>query len=194
MARKLKTRITTKQANKEAKKEEPDMDNEVVDNNVEIGKKNKKMKKILDACCGSKMFWFDKENKDTIFMDNRYYDDTLCDGRTLKINPDIIADFRHMPFQNESFYLVVFDPPHLIRVGENSWLAKKYGKLKSDTWKEDIRQGFNECMRVLKQNGTLIFKWNEEQIKLNEILATIDFKPLFGNKRTKTHWLVFMKN
>ena len=151
------------------------------------------MKKILDACCGSKMFWFDKENENTVFMDNRYFNDILCDGRTLKISPDVIADFRHMPFQNESFYLVVFDPPHLLKVGENSWLAKKYGKLKLDSWREDIKQGFKECMRVLKPNGTLIFKWNEEQIKLNDILATIDFKPLFGNKRAKTHWLVFMK-
>ena len=151
------------------------------------------MKKILDACCGSKMFWFDKENKETIFMDNRCFNDVLCDGRTLEINPDIIADFRHMPFQNESFYLVVFDPPHLLKAGENSWLAKKYGKLNLETWKSDLKKGFNECMRVLKQNGTLIFKWNEEQIKLNEILATVDFKPLFGNKRAKTHWLVFMK-
>lgn len=151
------------------------------------------MKKILDACCGSKMFWFDKENENTVFMDNRYYEDTLCDGRTLKINPDIIADFRHMPFENESFYLVVFDPPHLLKAGENSWLAKKYGKLNPETWKSDLKKGFNECMRVLKPNGALIFKWNEEQIKLNEILATIDFKPLFGNKRAKTHWLVFMK-
>lgn len=151
------------------------------------------MKKILDACCGSKMFWFDKENENTVFMDNRYFNDTLCDGRTLEINPDIIADFRHMPFQDESFYLVVFDPPHLLKAGENSWLAKKYGKLNPETWKSDLKKGFNECMRVLKQNGTLIFKWNEEQIKLNEILATIEYKPLFGNKRAKTHWLVFMK-
>lgn len=151
------------------------------------------MKKILDACCGSKMFWFDKENKETIFMDNRYYEDTLCDGRTLKINPDIIADFRHMPFENESFYLVIFDPPHLLKAGENSWLAKKYGKLNPETWKSDLKKGFNECMRVLNPNGTLIFKWNEEQIKLKEILKIIEYKPLFGNKRAKTHWLVFMK-
>lgn len=151
------------------------------------------MKKILDACCGSKMFWFDKENENTVFMDNRCFNDVLCDGRTLEINPDIIADFRHMPFQDESFYLVVFDPPHLLKAGENSWLAKKYGKLNLETWKSDLKKGFNECMRVLKSNGTLIFKWNEEQIKLNEILTTIDFKPLFGNKRSKTHWLVFMK-
>ena len=151
------------------------------------------MKKILDACCGSKMFWFDKKNEDTIFMDNRTLEDTLCDGRRLIIKPDIVADFRYMPFDDNTFYLVVFDPPHLKQAGKNSWLAKKYGTLDKDAWPQDIRQGFNECMRVLKPNGTLIFKWNEEQIKLKDILKVIEHKPLFGNKRAKTHWLVFMK-
>jgi len=139
------------------------------------------------------MFWFDKENENTVFMDNREFEDTLCDGRRLKVSPDIVANFRQIPFPDESFYLVVFDPPHLVRAGESSWIAKKYGKLNSETWKNDIEQGFNECMRVLKPNGTLIFKWNEEQIKLKDVLATIKYKPLFGNKRAKTHWLVFMK-
>ena len=60
-------------------------------------------------------------------------------------------------------------------------------------WRTDIKQGFNECMRVLDIYGVLIFKWNEEQIKLKEILNVIDYKPLFGNKRAKTHWLVFVK-
>ena len=41
--------------------------------------------------------------------------------------------------------------------------------------------------------GTLIFKWNEEQIKLKDVLACFDKNPLFGNKRSKTHWLVFIK-
>ncbi|EOD7126844.1 SAM-dependent methyltransferase, partial [Listeria monocytogenes] len=26
--------------------------------------------KILDACCGSRMFWFDRTNKNVTFMDN----------------------------------------------------------------------------------------------------------------------------
>lgn len=151
------------------------------------------MKKILDACCGSKMFWFDKDNKNTVFMDNRTLEDTLCDGRRLIIKPDVIADFRKIPFEDNTFYLVVFDPPHLRQAGENSWLAKKYGTLDKQTWPSDLKQGFNECMRVLKTNGTLIFKWNEEQIKLKDILKVIEYKPLFGNKRAKTHWLVFMK-
>ena len=151
------------------------------------------MKKILDACCGSKMFWFDKKNENTVFMDNRTLEDTLCDGRRLVIKPDVIADFKDIPFEDNTFYLVVFDPPHLKQAGENSWLAKKYGTLDKQTWPQDIQQGFNECMRVLKPNGTLIFKWNEEQIKLKDILKVIEYKPLFGNKRAKTHWLVFMK-
>lgn len=150
------------------------------------------MKQILDVCCGSRMFWFDKQDKHTIFMDNRVLHDTLCDGRKLDIEPDIIGDFRNIPFEDNTFNMVVFDPPHLLKVGENSWLAKKYGKL-SDDWPNDLRIGFRECMRVLKPSGTLIFKWNEQQIKLKEILKAIDYKPLFGNKRADTHWLVFMK-
>ena len=150
------------------------------------------MKLILDPCCGSKMFWFDKNNKNTVYMDNRKLKTTLCDGRKLIINPDIVGDFKNIPFPDNSFKLVVFDPPHLVRAGENSWLAKKYGKL-GENWKEDIKQGFNECFRVLEPYGILIFKRNEEQVKLSEILKLTNQIPLFGNKRAKTHWLVFMK-
>lgn len=150
-------------------------------------------KYILDVCCGSRMFWFDKNNPNTIYMDNRELEDTLCDGRKLEIKPDIVSDFRNIPFSENSFKLVVFDPPHLQKVGKESWLFKKYSKL-SENWKEDLKQGFNECMRVLEDYGVLVFKWNEQQIKLKEILSIIDYKPLFGNKRDKTHWLVFIKD
>ena len=46
------------------------------------------------------MFWFDKDNKDVLFMDCRDLEDTLCDGRRLNIKPDIVADFRCMPFKD----------------------------------------------------------------------------------------------
>lgn len=139
------------------------------------------------------MFWFNKQQPEALYMDIREEVAKLCDGRTLEVTPDIVADFRDMPFLDESFYLVVFDPPHLIRAGDSSWLARKYGVLDENLWSFDIRQGFDECMRVLKTNGTLIFKWNEEQVCLKEVLQAIGYKPLFGNKRSKTHWLVFMK-
>ncbi len=150
------------------------------------------MKRVLDATAGSRMIWFDKNNPDALYIDNRQLETTLCDGRTLNIKPDMVVDFRDMPFDDNTFYLVVFDPPHLIIAGDTSWLAKKYGVL-GKTWREDIKQGFTECMRVLKPNGTLIFKWNEEQVKLSEVIKAIGQKPLFGNRRSKTHWLVFMK-
>jgi SAM-dependent methyltransferase len=149
-------------------------------------------KVILDACCGSKMFWFDRRNENTVYMDNRALSEILCDGRQLIIEPDIIGDFRNMPFEDNAFKLVVFDPPHLKSIGESSWMAKKYGKL-LETWPSDLKQGFAECMRVLEPHGVLIFKWNEQQIKLSEILKVIPFRPLFGDRRGKTHWLVFMK-
>lgn len=150
------------------------------------------MTKILDACCGSRMFWFDKENPDVTFMDCRQYYEEMPTGHVINVDPDIVADFRDMPFEDNEFDMVVFDPPHLIHAGESSWLAKKYGRL-DELWPEDIRQGFAECMRVLRPSGTLIFKWNEDQIPLSDVMEAIGEQPLFGNKRSKTHWLVFMK-
>jgi len=71
----------------------------------------------------------------------------------------------------------------------------KYGKLQA-SWRDDIRKGFEECFRVLANGGVLIFKWNETQIKVSEILALTDQKPVFGHisgKRANTHWITFMK-
>ena len=154
------------------------------------------MKNILDACCGSRMFWFDKTNENVVYMDFRKLSTNLCDGRKLVIDPDVVGDFRNMPFDCNVFNMVVFDPPHLVNVGDNSWLAKKYGKLNKETWQEDLKKGFSECIRVLKPGGFLVFKWNETDIPLVKILKLCTAKPLFGNKRSKqskTHWVVFMK-
>lgn len=150
-------------------------------------------KLILDMCCGSRMFWFDKDNPDVDFVDIRQFYEELPTGHIIDVNPTTVADFRNLPFDDNSYHLVVFDPPHLLHAGDNSWLAKKYGKLNQDTWKEDIAQGFDEAMRVLKPYGTLVFKWNEDQVALPEILKSINYRPLFGQKRSKTQWLVFMK-
>lgn len=118
------------------------------------------MKPILDACCGSKMFHFNKTNPLVHFNDIRKESHTLCDGRQLEINPDSQEDFTNLSFKDESFYLVIFDPPHLLNAGSKGWQAKKYGSLK-ENWKQMLADGFKECWRVLKPNGTLIFKWNE---------------------------------
>lgn len=152
-------------------------------------------KPILDACCGSRMFWFDRENPNVLFQDRRCEDHVLCDGRELKIRPDVVADFTEMPYTDESFYLIVFDPPHMTTLGENSWMAKKYGRLTGD-WRDMIRAGFSECWRVLKPGGTLIFKWNETDVKLKDVLALAPVAPAFGHtsgRQAKTIWVAFFK-
>jgi len=159
------------------------------------------MKPVLDACCGSRMFWFDRSDDRTVFMDKRSENHVLPDvsskggSRTLIINPDVQADFTAIPFDDASFSLVVFDPPHLIRNGRNGWLAKKYGKLEGD-WREELRRGFAECFRVLRPEGTLVFKWNEHEVTVSQILDLTPERPLFGNrcgKTAKSHWIVFIK-
>lgn len=155
-------------------------------------------KLILDACCGSRMFWFNKNNPDVLFIDKRSETVTAKDRdktRVIEVAPDVIADFTDLPMENESFFMVVFDPPHLKTLGKTSWMAKKYGRLEND-WKEVIAKGFDECMRVLKPNGTLIFKWNESEISSKEVLSLIPYKPLFGHttgRQSKTIWMAFMK-
>ncbi|MDF7681875.1 class I SAM-dependent methyltransferase [Enterobacteriaceae bacterium ESL0689] len=152
---------------------------------------------ILDVCCGSRMFWHDKNDSRAIFSDIRAEQYTLCDGRKLVISPDIIADFKSLPFANASFPVVVFDPPHLVRVGDNAWMGKKYGRLNKDTWRDDLRAGFKEAFRVLRPQGVLIFKWNETQIPVSQILALTDEKPVITQrtgKNDKTHWIIFVKN
>lgn len=157
---------------------------------------NRNKKLILDCTCGSRMFWFDKDNPNVLFTDNRALEDVLCDGRKLEICPDKIEDFTCLSFPSKSFKLVVFDPPHLRRVGDNSYMGKKYGRL-PENWGEYINQGIHECMRVLDDYGILIFKWNQSQIKVKTILNHItDYKPLFGhttNTSGNTIWMVFMK-
>jgi len=99
-----------------------------------------------------------------------------------------------MPFPDESFQLVVFDPPHVQREEALGTVTRKYGTLSGD-WREMLRKGFAECFRVLKPNGVLVFKWAESQFRVREILELTPEKPLFGHHTSKTtHWAVFIKS
>ena len=74
-----------------------------------------------------------------------------------------------MPFDDESFKMVVFDPPHLPTPGKIRGWAKKYGVLPSD-WRPVHKGRIQGVHEGIKTDGVLIFKWNEEQIKTSEIL------------------------
>jgi hypothetical protein len=147
------------------------------------------------------MFWFNRKDSRAIFADKRRETHTLPDvssaggSRKLEVIPDVISDFTRLPFLSNSFAVVVFDPPHFERNGNNGWMAKKYGTLEGD-WREELRKGFAECFRVLRPEGTLIFKWNEDEVSVTEILKLTPERPLVGNrygKHFKSHWIVFIK-
>lgn len=161
-------------------------------------------KLILDVTCGNRSIWFNKQHPNAIYCDAhpreiaKTWKSNAKSGastRVYKCDPDFIADFANLPFMDDAFSLVVFDPPHLINASEKSCMHIRYGSLSAD-WKDKLKAGFNECMRVLKPKGVLIFKWCEVQIPTAEVIKAIGVEPLFGHKsgkRSQTHWLTFMK-
>jgi hypothetical protein len=152
---------------------------------------------ILDPASSMRSFYFDKKDDRVLFGDIREKEThLLTNGQTIHIQPDEVMDFRAIPYPDQSFQCVVFDPPHRIKLTTESDFIKKYGQLNKETWQDDLTQGFAECFRVLKTNGTLIFKWSEVSIPLKEILLLTPEKPVLGHpsgKRMGTHWVLFMK-
>ncbi len=155
------------------------------------------MKLILDPASSMRSFYFDKKDDRVLFGDIRVKEThLLTNGQTIHIEPDEVMDFRAIPYPDETFKVVVFDPPHMLNLSEKSWMRKKYGVLDKETWRDDLTKGFAECFRVLKDQGTLIFKWNEVSIPLKDILTLTPYKPVLGHpsgKRMGTHWVLFIK-
>jgi hypothetical protein len=152
---------------------------------------------ILDACCGGRLFWFNKEHPNAIYIDKRIerkgYDKVR---HRRNIIPDIVMDFRKLDLPSNFFKLVVMDPPHLIGKENSCSMIKAYGCLDKNNWAKDIKQGFDECWRVLEPNGVLIFKWNESSISKEKLLKVLNKDPLFGHpvgSKIPTHWFCFMK-
>lgn len=158
-------------------------------------------KPVLDMTAGGRMMWPNKENELAVFVDKRNETLEFSDRgqvRNYEVRPDIQADWSGgagLPFSDGSFSQVIFDPPHLLHAGLNSWLRKKYGVLDKVTWKRDLERGFSEAARVLADNGTLIFKWNSDQIKLSSVLALVpdELVATIRNRVGKTYICVFIK-
>lgn len=165
---------------------------------------------ILDATCGGRSIWHpeNKDRDDCLYIDRRQepggfidadYDMNRNPGYA--VDPDEQQDFRDLPYPDESFNLVVFDPPHAIREGGMEQLTgithKKWGCLAAETWQSDLREGFNELWRVLKTGGTLILKFADESADFDEVLALAPEPPLFGtsvnDSKAETRWFVFYK-
>jgi len=168
---------------------------------------------ILDATCGGRSIWLDenKQRPDTLYIDRReeaagFVDEAVSDppnNPNYEVAPDETEDFRDLPYPDESFNLVVFDPPHIVRGDGMKTLTgvmtKKYGALNAETWQDDLRRGFLELFRVLTRGGTLVFKFSDESVDFRTVVDLAPRPPLFGTtvrgggSNIETRWFVFCK-
>jgi hypothetical protein len=165
--------------------------------NKQIERENKF---ILDACCGSRMMWFNKRHPNTLYIDNRIEEHLEQQGHqnNIIVKPDMVMDFRDLKFPNKSFKLVVCDPPHLTKLGESGIYRRLFGRLDKDNWREDLKKGFSEMWRVLDDYGIFLLKWNDYEIGFGELKKLFPDEPLFYNRKSgsadsKTAWFCFMK-
>jgi SAM-dependent methyltransferase len=146
--------------------------------------------RILDATCGKRGIWFDKKCPLATYIDIR-----------AEVEPDMVMDCTKTSFADKTFDLIVFDPPHMV-CGPKSDMAQRYGHFLTADILRLIEEAFIEFHRILKDEGFVLFKWNDHDITLERILTLIHppFAPLFGQKtahRTKhssaTYWMCLVK-
>lgn len=136
--------------------------------------------KILDVSGGKRMMWFDQRNPLCTFLDIRQ-----------EMEPDVVADSTQpLPFDKESFDLVVFDPPHH-NFGQTGRATSTYGHTTAAQRRKLIEETARQIRIVLRPDGLLCFRWCDKNVRLEKILALLHgFEPLFGHKvseRKKWH-------
>lgn len=150
------------------------------------------------------MWWWDKNHPLAVYMDRRSAPRGSVGNLTghpewnpnWECQPDVLGDFRSMPFDDGAFRLVVFDPPHVIRDEPAGINGLKYGALTAETEQDDLRRGFAECWRVLAPGGTLVFKWAG---RLDRVRPHFPATPVVGNRNMRassglgTRWIIFYK-
>lgn len=156
---------------------------------------------ILDPCCGGRMWWWDKEHPLAVYMDRREAPPGSSPRRpNWHCQPSLLADFKEMPFEDDAFQLVVFDPPHLVRDKESfSEVRLRYGEYTSVNEQEELGLGFAECWRVLAPGGTLVFKWAgslervEPHFPCDPIVGSRGPVRSAGDGQMGTRWFIFYK-
>jgi len=120
---------------------------------------------MLDATAGNRMMWKNKNPPLTIFIDKE---------ARLKIPPDIIAAWERLPFRNNVFDCIIFDPPHYPKFGPKS----RHGNPQSHSWfgmfgtktklVRAMAKALQEFIRVGKDSCRLCFKWCDTRIEYLE--------------------------
>ena len=162
------------------------------------------MTTVLDATTGGKHIWHGemKDADRVVFVDRRAVPKgTIEQQKNWSVRPNVQADFRELPFADETFDLIAFDPPHRITDGGMDTISgvieTKYGALRAETWQSDLQDGFAELWRVLRPGGVLTLKWNDATKDADTVLELLPETPLYGSNSakvgTETNWWTFHK-
>lgn len=145
--------------------------------------------KILDMTAGYRHIWYDKNHPDVTFLDRR-----------AEVNPHVLCDTRQIPiFDDGSYDLVVFDPPHENTGAGN--LSQCYGKATRADILSTLAGSSREAWRLSRSEALMAFKWNDCAWTLERILPLLEgWEPLFahglrlpGRHKTQTYWVMLRR-
>jgi hypothetical protein len=169
---------------------------------------------ILDATAGNRSIYQYKNSENIIFIDME---------KQLWTKPTMFADSRKLPFNNDVFHTIIFDPPHdwggdQFNFKEGEWLKTRqwckskpfqstyYGwdkyKHKAEIIKY-IYESQKEFARVAKDTGLLLIKWCEVRRSIKRLLTTLTewrllieiptHDPNHTFGQAQTYWLIMEK-
>jgi len=150
--------------------------------------------------------WLEKDVQQIVYLDKEI---------RLKYPPGIYADNEDLPFKTGSFDVIYFDPPHgdwgeSSRHTDPKELRYEDGPNTFFGWWRS-RKGFfhyldssqEEFYRVLRDDGLLLFKWNETEISLNRVLIPFNhrwriliktpIRSIYQRSKHVTYWIHLVK-
>lgn len=153
---------------------------------------------MLDATGGTRQMWPCKNPPLVVFMDKN-----LESYRP----PDVFGVWEHLPFKDNAFETVIFDPPHKLgrTTGRGKWATPSHPEywgidISKIKFRTGVYRGTREFLRVAKR---LCFKWNDIELNPDRVLTLFpkEWKEIHRleirkNIKTKTvtYWITFVKN
>ena len=155
---------------------------------------------ILDVTAGNRHLWKNKNPDQVIFLDEEI---------RLRIPPHIFSVWRYLPFRDNSFDCIIFDPPHVFSLTSQfnkDPKAKPHGQKKIPGWYgafksriDALTQIFHAQKEFSRVAPRMCFKWNEASLSLWNVIGLFDcwkvqFKvPAKHLRSVKTWWVKFIR-
>ncbi len=155
---------------------------------------------------GCRSIWFDKEHPDCLYVDRRPLivptqkrGDKL-DVSTLAWTPDIVADNSALPFRDNLFSLIVYDPPHRGFTADSN-MGRRYGPTSWDELRGSVRAAAKESHRVAEPGALFAMKWNDVHLSMDTVLglmfsywrALVGHSMIGTNAQSITRWVLLKR-